>query len=49
MSKYSKDVVVTFQKCGVIDTHWMLHNYLPLWDLEQGSGGLSFMTVLQHI
>uniref|UniRef100_A0A7S1I382 DDE-1 domain-containing protein n=1 Tax=Eutreptiella gymnastica TaxID=73025 RepID=A0A7S1I382_9EUGL len=34
MSKYSKDVVVTFQKCGVIDTHWMLHNYLPLW----GSG-----------
>ena len=31
LSKYNKDVTVTFQKCGVIDTNWMLRHYLPKW------------------
>ena len=30
-AKYSKDVIVTFQKVGVIDIDWMLRNYLPNW------------------
>ena len=30
-AKYNKDVIVTFQKCGVIDTDWMVRNYLPNW------------------
>ena len=31
LSKYNKDVIVTFQKCGVIDTNWVLQHYLPRW------------------
>ena len=30
-AKYNKDVIVTFQKCGVIDADWMVRNYLPNW------------------
>ena len=34
-SKYNKDVIVILQKCGVIDTDWMVCNYLPHWGCTQ--------------
>ena len=36
--KYKKDIIVTFQKCGVIDTDWMVRNYLPHWGRTQDKG-----------
>ena len=41
LSKYSKDVTVTFQKCCVIDINWMLRHYLPKWG--PGPGKLRFV------